>query len=185
MDTQAPAEIPLHTEKKKFVRRLATDRSQRIRLIVQGLFVALNGWLGIQFFLWVRYYERGGQGLAVARPAGAEGWLPIAGLMNFKYFLSTGLIPAIHPAAMFLFVAFLLMSLFTLYTIAILLHFFSRVPCSCGGVIRMLTWPQHLVFNIGFTMIAWFSILLKTGRYPLFRKQKQSLHQTIQLPEEA
>src|ERR1035441_1578089 len=43
--------------------------------------------------------------------AGAEGWLPIAGLMNFKFFLLTGHVPAIHPAAMFLLIAFLLMSL--------------------------------------------------------------------------
>jgi polyferredoxin len=71
----------------------------------------LNGWLGVQFYLWVRYYERGGEGLYVPRPAGAEGWLPIAGLMNFKYFLLTRRVPSIHPAAMFLFMAFLLMSL--------------------------------------------------------------------------
>src|SRR5882757_4227483 len=29
-----------------------------------------------------------------------------------------------------------LMTLFTIYTGAILLHFFAYVPCSCGGVIR-------------------------------------------------
>jgi hypothetical protein len=73
-----------------------------VRHIVQWAFVALNVWLGLQFFLWVRYFERGGSGLMVARPSGVEGWLPIAGLMNFKYFLSTGEVPAIHPAAMFL-----------------------------------------------------------------------------------
>src|SRR6187402_3817382 len=39
----------------------------------------------------------------------------------------------------------LLMALFTGYTASILLHIFPRVPCGCGGVIRMLTWPQHLV----------------------------------------
>jgi polyferredoxin len=73
--------------------------------------VALNLWLGLQFFLWVRFYERGGQGLSVPRPAGAEGWLPIAGLMNSKLFLATGSVPTIHPAAMFLFMAFCAMSL--------------------------------------------------------------------------
>ena len=49
------------------------DGSQRVRRVVQWLFVALNGWLGIQFLLWVRYCERGGSGLNVPRPAGAEG----------------------------------------------------------------------------------------------------------------
>jgi polyferredoxin len=79
---------------------------------VQWLFVALNGWIGLQFLLWVRYFERGGAGLYVARPAGVEGWLPIAGLMNFKYLLMTGHVAAIHPAAMYLFLGFVLMSLF-------------------------------------------------------------------------
>jgi polyferredoxin len=100
-----------HTEKKKLIRRFDPNRSQQIRHAVQAAFVLLNAWLGIQFFLWVRFYERGGTGFYVARPAGAEGWLPIAGLMNFKYFLSTGKVPPVHPAAMYLFGAFLLISL--------------------------------------------------------------------------
>lgn len=97
-------------EKKRLVRRLQPDRSQQIRHAVQAAFVLLNAWLGIQFYLWVRYFERGGTGWAVPRPAGVEGWLPIAGLMNLKYFLSTGRVPTVHPAAMWLFGAFLLMS---------------------------------------------------------------------------
>jgi polyferredoxin len=107
------ASVPqaLHEEKKKLIRRLTPDGSQRIRRVVQWVFVILNGWLGVQFYLWVRFLERGSAGASVARPAGAEGWLPIAGLMNAKYFLITGHAPAIHPAAMFLFIAFLLMSI--------------------------------------------------------------------------
>jgi len=84
-------------EKKRFVRRTISDGSQRVRRIVQWLFVALNGWLGIQFLLWVHYCEGGGVGWNVPRPAGAEGWLPIAGLMNTKYFLLSGRVPAVHP----------------------------------------------------------------------------------------
>jgi polyferredoxin len=41
-----------------------------------------------------------------ARPAGVEGWLPIAGMMNFKYWLVSGHVPEMHPAAMFLLIAF-------------------------------------------------------------------------------
>lgn len=33
------------------------------------------------------------------RPAGVEGWLPIAGLMNLKYCLLSGQIPAVHPCS--------------------------------------------------------------------------------------
>jgi len=111
MGTEAAKEAGLRGAKKNLIRRSKPDRSQQIRQIVQLAFVALNGWLGIQFYLWVRYFERSGQGLNVPRPAGAEGWLPIAGLMNTKYLLQTGHMPAVHPAAMVLFIAFMLMSL--------------------------------------------------------------------------
>ncbi len=99
-----------HGERKRVVRRAAPDRSQRIRLAAQLAFVALNIWIGAQFYLWVRWYERGGHGMAVSRPAGVEGWLPIAGLMNLKYLALTGRVPPIHAAAMFLLMAFLLIS---------------------------------------------------------------------------
>ncbi len=110
MASPAANTIPSHEPKKKWARRFSPDRSQRVRRTVQWLFIALNAWIGFQFFVWVRYFERGGNGLYVARPAGVEGWLPIAGLMNSKYFLLTGRVPAIHPAAMYLFLGFLLMS---------------------------------------------------------------------------
>ena len=160
MDTQTSEDPPVHTEKKKFIRRLAPDRSQRIRLIVQGLFIALNGWLGIQFYLWVRYYERGGQGLTVARPAGAEGWLPIAGLMNLKYFLVTGTIPAIHPAAMFLFVAFLLMSL-------LLKKAFCSWLCPVGTFSEYVWKAGQKIFGRSLSLPKWVDIPLRGLKYLL------------------
>ena len=67
MGTQTNARISTTLEKKKLIRRKAPDRSQRIRRTVQWLFVALNGWLGVQFYLWVRYFERGGEAIAQQR----------------------------------------------------------------------------------------------------------------------
>ncbi len=52
-----------------------------------------------------------------------------------------------------------LMSLFTLYTGSILLHWFPRVPCSCGGVIKHLTWTQHLFLNLFFVIISIVAIV--------------------------
>lgn len=54
-----------------------------------------------------------------------------------------------------------LMLAFTIYTVAILLHAFKYIPCSCGGVIRKLTWPQHLFFNLFFVGISLLGIMLK------------------------
>lgn len=54
----------------------------------------------------------------------------------------------------------LLLLIFTFYTALILLHGFNRVPCSCGGVIRQLSWGQHLVFNLFFVIISIIAIIL-------------------------
>jgi putative oxidoreductase len=54
-----------------------------------------------------------------------------------------------------------LMLAFTIYTVAILLQAFKYIPCSCGGVIRKLTWPQHLFFNLFFVGISILGIILK------------------------
>jgi len=96
--------------KKKLIRRLASDYSQKLRQGVQVAFVLLNIAIGVQFYRFVRFYENGGIGPAPSRPAGAEGYLPIAGLMNLKATLLTRQIPRLHPAGMFLIVTFLTIS---------------------------------------------------------------------------
>ncbi len=68
----------------------------------------------------------------------------------------------------------ILMSLFTIYTGSVLLHFFAYVPCSCGGVIRKLSWPQHMVFNLFFVALSVIGIILqrKHSFISLFIKPK-------------
>ena len=46
---------------RKLVRRAGPDVSQKLRRGVQLAFLALNVWIGIEFYLFVRYYETGGQ----------------------------------------------------------------------------------------------------------------------------
>jgi len=57
-----------------------------------------------------------------------------------------------------------LMILFTAYIGAILLHFFHKTPCSCGGIFRTLTWPQHFAINLGLIMLT--CLALFQGRKP-------------------
>ncbi len=147
-------------EKKTLIRRSGQDRSQRIRFVVQWMFVALNAWLGVQFYLWVLYFERGGAGLNVPRPAGVEGWLPIAGLMNSKYLLLTGHVPAIHPAAMFLFMAFLLMSL-------LLKKAFCAWLCPIGTLSENLWKLGRRVFGRNLRLPRWADIPLRGLKYLL------------------
>lgn len=55
--------------------------------------------------------------------------------------------------------AFGLMIMFTFYIIAIL-SFSTQLPCSCGGVLSMLGWKEHLIFNIVFVLLALTGIIL-------------------------
>lgn len=52
----------------------------------------------------------------------------------------------------FLFSSVLMLS-FTIY-IGYMVLFVPDLPCSCGGVISGLTWPQHLLFNLVFLAIS-------------------------------
>lgn len=58
-----------------------------------------------------------------------------------------------------------LMSLFTVYAMLILLHFFPRVPCSCGGIIKRLTWQQHLAFNLFFVALSVSGVIIQRRKY--------------------
>lgn len=58
-----------------------------------------------------------------------------------------------------LYLSFWLMAGFTAY-IAYMKAFVPDLPCSCGGVISGMTWNQHLVFNIFFTLLALAGIYL-------------------------
>jgi putative oxidoreductase len=63
-----------------------------------------------------------------------------------------------------LYASLVLMGLFTIYTSTILLHLFRYTPCSCGGVIRKLSWPQHLIFNLFFVGLSVTGIVLQRNK---------------------
>jgi hypothetical protein len=64
------------SRKRTFTRRRG-DTSQQIRLAIQIVFGAIALLVGIQFILWVRYFEHGGTTMTVGRPDGVEAWLPM------------------------------------------------------------------------------------------------------------
>lgn len=55
--------------------------------------------------------------------------------------------------------SFSLMFAFTGY-IAFILTFSPYVPCSCGGILSSMGWTEHLIFNVGFTVLAVAGITL-------------------------
>jgi polyferredoxin len=92
-------------------RRKWYNSGKKLRKLIQYGFFITTVLIGIQFTLWYKYFESGGKLIKVSRPAGVEGFLPLSGLISLKYWALTGIINDIHPAAMFLFVAFIVMSL--------------------------------------------------------------------------
>jgi putative oxidoreductase len=52
-----------------------------------------------------------------------------------------------------LFVSCLLMFAFTFYISLVLTGYYTKMPCSCGGVIESLSWKDHLLFNLFFLLI--------------------------------
>ena len=64
----------------------------------------------------------------------------------------------------------ILMGLFTIYAILILSHVFPYVPCSCGGVIKRLTWRQHLVLNLFFVTLSILGVIAQ---------RKKSFHSIV------
>ena len=165
-ELEAPAKSPvsdssikLASLRKKLVRRATPDYSQAWRRSFQLAFLALNVWIGAAFYFWVRGYESGALRTAT-RPAGVEGWLPIAGMMNLKYWLTTGRLPATHPAAMFLFVTFL--------AIAFLLRkAFCSWLCPVGTLSEYLWRAGRQILRRNFHLPRWIDIPLRGLKYLL------------------
>lgn len=57
-----------------------------------------------------------------------------------------------------LYTSAVLLIVFTIY-IGAMLIFASNLPCSCGGVLKQLSWRQHLVFNLFFIVLAFTGII--------------------------
>lgn len=84
--------------------------------------------------------------------------LLVAGLLFFRNTRRIG-----FYAALILFV------LFTLYILYMLL-FESHLPCSCGGIIQLLSWKEHFAVNVFCTGL--IVLALTSGKEKLLDKRK-------------
>ncbi len=53
-----------------------------------------------------------------------------------------------------------LLLLFTGYIGLILMNYFGRVPCSCGGVLQIMNWPTHFIFNLFYLLLTIYGIYI-------------------------
>ncbi|SUB81343.1 Putative electron transport protein yccM [Pragia fontium] len=156
--------------RKKLVRRPGTIggklpwydlRNAKLwRHATQSVFLLINIYICMTFYYWVRFYETGGNSTFVERPAGIEGWLPIAGLMNLKYTLETWQIPPIHAASMLLLIAFLAMSF-------LLKKAFCSWLCPIGTLSEALATLGKKLFGRHFLLPRWLDIPLRGLKYLL------------------
>ncbi|UBX49796.1 4Fe-4S binding protein [Providencia alcalifaciens] len=130
------------------------------RKVVQITLLAINIYIGITFYYWVRYYETGGATLYLPRPGGIEGWLPIAGLMNLKYTIETGGLPPIHAAAMFLLASFIIISL-------LLKKSFCSWLCPIGTISEYIGKIGQKLFRFQINVPKWLDIPLRGLKYLL------------------
>jgi polyferredoxin len=89
-----------------------------------------------------------------------EGWLPIASLMNFKVLLLEGRLPAVHPAGVFLLIAFLLIAL-------LLRKAFCSWLCPVGTLSEWLWRFGRKTFRRNFRLPAWADLPLRSLKYIL------------------
>jgi polyferredoxin len=146
--------------RKRLLNRREHHDTPTLRRSFQVAFLLLNGWIGVQFYLWVRYYETGGTTLSVTRPAGVEGWLPIAALMNLRYLVLTWRVPEIHAAGMFLLLAFAGMSL-------LMRKAFCSWLCPIGTLSEWLWQGGEAMFGRTFAPPRWFDVPLRALKYVL------------------
>ena len=71
-----------------------------------------------------------------------------------------------------LYASSILMLVFTFYVIALVSYSTVR-PCSCGGVLQVLTWEQHISFNMFFTGLSFWGLSLYRN---MQRQRSRSSH---------
>lgn len=96
-------------EKKKIIRNLQKP-VQKYRFYLQSAFAALCIWIGIEFYMFVRFLETNGAADFIKRPPGVDGFLPISSMMSLYYTIITGDIHHAHPAGLFIFIAIIAVS---------------------------------------------------------------------------
>jgi ferredoxin len=105
---------PAYRTEKRWLRRLALrlrEDPRALRLAIQLAFAALCIWIGIEFHRFFAWGMSQGRLPYAKRPPGVEGFLPISALIGARHFFATGAVDRVHPAALFILTAIVLVSL--------------------------------------------------------------------------
>lgn len=140
---------------KERMRHLKLFKSRLLVEVTSALFILLFVYTGIS-----KLFE-------VSNFAGTLSKSPLLG--NYAGFISFALPLAELVVACLLFFpktrklglwsSLSLMIAFTSYLVY-MIYFTPHLPCTCGGVLATMSWKEHLVFNIAFTTLAIFALLV-------------------------
>jgi polyferredoxin len=130
------------------------------RRMVQGAFLALCLWLGVEFALFMRWGASGGAAPYVAHPAGAEAFLPISALLSLKLWVLTGRVHPFHPAGLFILLAALALGV-------LLKKAFCSWICPVGTVSEALWRLGHRLFGRNLALPRWADLPLRGIKYLL------------------
>jgi polyferredoxin len=131
-----------------------------LRAIVQWCFMLWVVGIGIRFGMFVAAMERGVAAPLLSRPPGVEGFLPIGALASLKYWLVSGTIHPVHPAALVIFLAILLMSLMAKKS-------FCSWLCPVGTLSEGAYKLGRMLFGRNFRVWRWLDITLRGIKYLL------------------
>lgn len=140
--------------------KLMVKKATHWRVLIQWVFLGWCVFLGIQFALFVRHFEAMGQGPYYPRPPGVEGFLPIGALVGLKAWLTTGYFDSVHPAALVLFLTFLLMALLTRKS-------FCSWLCPVGTLSEGFWKLGRKLLGRNFRIWGWLDRLLRVAKYAL------------------
>lgn len=144
---------------KRNLWRLKED-SQFLRSVVQLAFVLLCTWIGIEFYLFVKWGMSAGTAKFVSRPPGVEGFLPISALISLKYWLTTSIINTVHPSALFIFLAIIIASV-------VLKKSFCSWLCPIGTLSESLWLLGEKIFGKNIHLPRWLDYPLRSLKYLL------------------
>lgn len=94
---------------------------------------------------------------AIGKYAAIISWLLPAAEIVVVFFL---LVPSVRLTG--LFASLFLLLVFTMYLLW-MIAFRINLPCNCGGVLKALSWKQHIFFNLFFIVLSSCGIILYPG----------------------
>ncbi|MFA6498902.1 MAG: 4Fe-4S binding protein [Desulfurivibrionaceae bacterium] len=138
----------------------------KLRLLVQSAFLLAclySGYRFYQFYQWAI----GNSATFVERPPAIEGFLPISGLVSLKRFLLTGVYDRIHPAALSIFIAALLIAIFFrkgfcgwICPVGFISNLIERVARWLKILYRPPDWLNYTLLSFKYLLLAFFSWLI-------------------------